>query len=75
MQVLRTDPDSDRSKHHLDAMLMLAHRAKEAVLLDFVIGAGSRTVSKVLTQRAKTLISTRKVSRERGLAFRGEDRQ
>ena len=52
MQVLRTD--HDRSKHHLDAMLMLAHRAKEAVLLDLVIHAGSRTVSKVLTQRAKT---------------------
>ncbi len=52
MQVLRTD--HDRSKHHLDAMLMLAHRAKEAVLLDLVIRAGSRTVSKVLTQRAKT---------------------
>ncbi len=73
MQVLRTD--HDRSKHHLDAMLMLAHCAKEAVLLDFVIRAGSRTVSKVLTQRAKTLISTTTVSRERGLAVRGEDRQ
>ena len=50
----KTIASHDRSKHHIDAMLMLARRAKEAVLLDFVIRTGSRTVSKVLTQRAKT---------------------
>ena len=52
LQVLRTD--QDRSKDHIDAMLMLAHRAKEAVLLDFGVRAASRTGSKVLPQCAKT---------------------
>ena len=48
----------DISKDHLDAiMLMLAHRAKEAVLLGFVFRAASRTGSKVLAQCAKTVIS------------------
>ena len=40
----------DRSKDHIDAMLMLAHRAKEAALLDFGVRAASRTGSKVLPQ-------------------------
>ena len=51
LQVLRTD--HDRSKDHLDAMLMLAHRAKEAVLLHSVVRAASRTGSKVLAQCVK----------------------
>ena len=52
LQAMRTD--HDRSKDHLDAMLMLSHRAKEAVLLDFGVRAASRTGSKVLAQCAKT---------------------
>ena len=35
-------------------MLMLAHRAKEAILLGFVVRAASRTGSKGLAQCAKT---------------------
>ena len=56
-------------------MLMLAHRAREAVLLDCVVRAAIRTGSKVLAECDKTLISITKVSCERGLAFPGEDRQ
>ena len=56
-------------------MLMLAHRAKKAVLSDFGVRAASRTGSKVLPQCDKRLISITKVSCERGLAFRGEGRQ
>ncbi len=52
LQVLRTD--HGRPKDHLDAMLMLAHRAKEAILLGFVVRAASRTGSKGLAQCAKT---------------------
>ena len=55
LPVSRTD--HDRSKDHLDAMLMLAHRIKEAVLLDFVVRAASRTGSKdikVLAECAET---------------------
>ena len=48
MQVLRTD--HDRSKDHLDAMLMLAHRAKEAVLLDCVVRVA------LLNQRIQKLV-------------------
>ena len=44
----------NRSKDRLDAMLMLAHRAKEAVFLDCVVRAASRTGSNVLAQHAKT---------------------
>ena len=53
-------------------MLMLAHRAKEAVLLDFGVRAASRTGSNVLAQCAKRLISITEVSCECGLAFRGK---
>ena len=49
-----TIADHDRSKDHIDAMRMLVHRAKEAVLLDFGVRAASRTGSKVLPQCAKT---------------------
>ena len=73
MQVLRTD--HDRSKDHIDGMLMLAHRAKEAVLLDFGVRAQAEQVQKYCHSVLKRLISITKVSRERGLAFRGEDRQ
>ena len=52
LQVLKRDHDI--SKDHLDAMLMLAHRTKEAILLDVVVRAASRTGSKVLAQCAKT---------------------
>ena len=41
LQVLITE--HDRSKDHLDAMLMMAHRAKEAVHLDFGVRAASST--------------------------------
>ena len=61
-----------RSKDHLLAMLMLAHRAKEAVLLDFGVRAESRTGSKVLHRVLKRLISITQVSCERGLACLGE---
>ena len=52
LQALRTD--HDRSKDHLVVMLMLSHRAKEAVLLDCVVRAGSRTGSNVLALCYKT---------------------
>ena len=41
------EKDHYRSKDHLDAMLMLAHHAKNAVLLIVVVRAVSRTGSKV----------------------------
>ena len=75
MQVLKTD--HDRSKDHLDAVLMLAHRAKEAVLLFVYFAQQAEQVQKyVLTQCAKTAdYSITTVSCERGFAFPGEDRQ
>ena len=44
---------TDRNDH-LDDMLVLAHRAKEAVVLDFGVLAASRTCLKALVQCAKT---------------------
>ena len=57
-------------------MLMLAYSAKEAVLLDLGVRAASRTlVQKYWHSLLKRLFSITTVSCERGLAFRGEDRQ
>ena len=73
MHVLKTD--CDRSKYHLDTMLVLAHLAKEAVLLDFVVRAASRTlVQRYWHSVLKRLISITKVLCERCLELRGEDR-
>ena len=44
----------NRSKYHFYAILILAHHTKEAVLVDCVVRAASRTASNVLAQCTKT---------------------
>ncbi len=57
-------------------MLMLAHRAKDSLFSWMLLFAQeAEQVQKYWHSVLKRLISITKVSCERGLAFRGEDRQ
>ena len=74
LQVLRTD--HERSKDHHDAMLMLSPRAQRRLFSWILLFAQeSEQVKKYGHSVLKRLINITKVSCERGLAFRGEDRQ
>ena len=74
LQVLRTD--HDKSKDHLDAMLMLSRRAQRKLFSWILLFAQeAEQVQKYWHSVLKRLINITKVACERGLAFRGEDRQ
>ena len=65
--------DHERSKSHLDAVVALAHRAKEAGRVDFDLAQQAEQVENYWRSVLKRLISVTKFSCERGLALRGED--
>ena len=73
LQVLRTD--HDRSKDHFDAMLM-SHRVQRKLFSWMLLFAQeAEQVQKYWHSVLKRLINITNVLCERGLAFRGEDRQ
>ena len=65
--------DHERSKSHLDAVVALAHRAKEPGRVDFDLAQQAEQVDNYWRSVLTRLISVITFSCERGLALRGED--
>jgi len=63
----------ETSKHHLEAIIAINHRARENDCLDQQLQKQIAEISSYWRQVLKRVISTIKFISERGLAFRGDD--